>query len=241
MPEDTAIGGRGGAFPSTRWTLILSSRESQDARKAALENLLGTYWKPLYFYVRRKGRQIEVAKDVIQGFYLHLLEHDFLSRLDPSKGRFRSYLRTAVDNYMANLHEQQSAQKRGGGAKTVSLDFDMAEKGLAESPSSAEAAYDREWALSIMERALAALRKEFEEGARRGPFDLVLKFFQPGEPPSYDDAARQSAMTLAQFKAFLHRARTRFRDLVRQQVAHTVQHPRDTDGEIADLMRTLKS
>src|SRR5579862_3141306 len=96
MRDETTIGGEAMEFPATRWTLIQSSRENDAARREALDVLLSTYWKPLYFYVRRKGTSVEAAKDAVQGFFAHLLEQDFLSRPDPTKGKFRSYLRTAI-------------------------------------------------------------------------------------------------------------------------------------------------
>jgi RNA polymerase sigma-70 factor (ECF subfamily) len=241
MPGETRIGGDSGEFPQTRWTRILSSRERPEARHDALCELLALYWKPLYFYARRKGRNIESAKDLIQDFFAHLLERDFLSRLDPSRGRFRGYLRTSLDNFMANLHESQSAKKRGGGARVVALDFQVAESDVPRAEDSAEAAYDREWALEIMERAMGRLRTEFEQGTRRGPFELALSYFRPGTPPSYEEAAHQSGMTVSQFKAFLHRARVRFRALVREEVLHTVPDASDADAEMAELMRALRS
>lgn len=125
--EETLIGGAAREFPNTRWTLILSSRGGTAVRRTALADLLSTYWKPLYFHARRKGRSIEAAKDVIQGFFTHLLERDFLSRLDPKRGRFRAYLKTALDHYLVNLHESESARKRGGGAAVATLDFDVEE------------------------------------------------------------------------------------------------------------------
>src|SRR4051812_31497017 len=124
---ETSIGGAGREFPNTRWTVIASSRSSAEARAKALEELLASYWKPLYFYVRRKGLSIEDSKDAIQGFFAQLLDKEFLERLDPKKGRLRGYLRTAMDNFLVNRHEERSAQKRGGGKKVVSLDFDVDE------------------------------------------------------------------------------------------------------------------
>jgi len=237
--DETAIGGQGRDFPNTRWTLILTSRDGEAPRRKALEELLTVYWKPLYFYVRRKGHTIEGAKDIIQGFFVHLLERDFLSRLDPGKGRFRGYLKTAADNYLANLHEHNAALKRGGAVKTVALDFDLAEKDLGSAPDSADAAYDREWAAAVLQRAMDNLKAEFADGKRKGPFDLVLKFFNP-EPPTYEAAAKQSGMTVVQFKAFLHRARVRYKDLLRAEVAQTLAEAGQADSEIAELLKTLQ-
>jgi DNA-directed RNA polymerase specialized sigma24 family protein len=241
MVQETSIGGGGSAFPTTRWTLIISSRERPEQRRAALSELLAAYWKPLYFYVRRKGHDIESAKDAIQGFYAHLLERDFLERLDPLKGSFRAYLRMALDHYLANAHEAQAALKRGGGARTLSLEVDVAETQLASATSADPvAAYEREWALGVMERALAKLEHEFEDGTRRGDFAAVRRFFQPGEAPlGYVEAAALAGMTAPRFKAFLHRARTRFRELLRLEVAETVPSADDTDAEMHDLLEAL--
>src|SRR5262245_20324830 len=108
MRDETAIGGASRDFPSTRWSLILSSRGTGEARRAALGELLEAYWRPLYFFARRKGRSVEAAKDAVQGFLAHLLEKDdFLARLDPAKGRFRGYLKTALDHWLVNLHASE--------------------------------------------------------------------------------------------------------------------------------------
>ena len=237
--NETAIGGDAREFPPTRWTLILSSRADPESRGKALQELFDIYWKPLYFFARRKGMQIESAKDAVQGFCIHLLGRDFLDRLDPARGRFRAYLKTGFENFLRNLHESRTAQKRGGAAKTVSLDFELAERDLAHAPAEADAAFDREWAVGVMERALARLRAEFESGDRQGPFDVVLKFFRPGEPPTYAAASKECGMSTVRFKAFLHRARARFRQLVRDQVSHTLPDTAEADAEVAHLMKAL--
>ena len=241
MREETTIGGTAAEFPATRWTLIQSSRESDSARREALDVLLTTYWKPLYFYARRKGMNIEAAKDAVQGFFAQLLEQDFLARPDPNKGKFRGYLRTSFDHYLANLHESQSAQKRGGAVKTLPLDFDIAERDFAAAPAAADAAYDREWALGVMERATNRLQREFQDGVRRGPFQVFSAYFKNDQPPPYEQTAREQGMSVPQFKSFLHRTRERFREIVRAEVLHTVADASSADDEIAELLRALRS
>ena len=176
-------------FPTTRWTLILAAREGDEARRAALESLLATYWKPVYFYLRRRGLAVEAAEDAVQGFCVQLLERDFLPRLDPSRGRFRSYLLTSLDHYLANQHERETAQKRGGGVRLVPIDLALAERELAAAPAEAATAYEREWALGIMERALRRLRADYETGRRQGRADVFLRFFSFEPAPSYAEAA----------------------------------------------------
>jgi RNA polymerase sigma-70 factor (ECF subfamily) len=239
--DETAIGGQAREFPPTRWTLILSSRDGDSQRTRALDELLATYWKPLYFYVRRKGQSIDGAKDAVQGLFAQLLERDFLARLDPARGRFRGFLKTAADHYLANQHEAAVALKRGGAVRTVALDFELAERDLAAAPAAAEEAFDREWAGGVMQRAMDALRREFADGTRRGPLDLALRFFNGGVAPTYEQAAKDASMSVVRFKAFLHRARTRFRELLRAEVAHTLQDAKEADAEISALLQRLRA
>jgi RNA polymerase sigma-70 factor (ECF subfamily) len=233
------MSGHGRAFPATRWSLIFSAREAPEQRRVALEELLTAYWRPLYCFARLKGLDAEAAKDAVQSFVVHLLEHDVLARVDPEKGRFRSFLRTALANHLVNMRQHDGALKRGGGVQLVPLDVDLAERLLGDQPLSAEDAFDRAWALRVMERALAALRREFESGARRGPVEVALRFFQPGTPPTYAEAAAAAGMSETQLKAFLHRARVRFRRLVRDEVAETLPDAKDVDAEMAHLVRAL--
>lgn len=228
-------------FPTTRWTLILASQQGGGTQKPALEQLCATYWKPVYFFLRRKGLAPEAAEDAVQGFFLHLLERDFLARLDPARGRFRSYLLRALEHYLVNLHERAAAQKRGGDYRFVPLDVVLAERELPAAPKPALQAYEREWALGLMERALARLRREYDEGKRKGSGQTVLGFFGLDAAPSYAEAAAQCGMTVPQFKAALHRARVRFREILRDEVAATVEDDAEAEREIGDLMRALSS
>jgi RNA polymerase sigma factor (sigma-70 family) len=226
-------------FPSTRWTLILSARGSPEACRAALEELLSTYWTPLYAFARRKGWDREAARDAVQGFWVHLLERDFLSRLDPARGRLRSFLRTALDHYLVNLNAKERARKRGGGVLTVPIDFELAERSLADAPHDPEAAFDREWTFVLVERALHKLEAEYRSGQRRAPFEAVADFFRLDEPPSYKEVAGRHGMTIPQLKSLLHRTRLRFRELVEEEAAHTVAEQAHVGVEVRELFGQL--
>jgi RNA polymerase sigma factor (sigma-70 family) len=220
-------------FPTTRWTIVLSSRDGDAARRAALEALLPQYWKPVYFFLRRKGLSVESAEDATQGFFLHVLENDALPRADPARGRFRSYLLACLTHYLVNQHERDAAVKRGGRARIVPLDTGIAERELPAAPDDPGRAFDREWATAIFERALLRLTREYEEGRRKGPAEAFLGFFRLEEAPSYAEGAAACGMTVTQFKAALHRSRERFRELLREEVATTV------DGDAETEMRAL--
>jgi DNA-directed RNA polymerase specialized sigma24 family protein len=227
-------------FPTTRWTLIQAARTSPEARREALSALLGAYWQPLYAFVRRQGLDAEEARDVVQELVERLLAHDFVARVSPEKGRLRGYLLAAARNHLAHRHEHASAAKRGGHVVVLPLAPEHAERLADEGSASAEDAFVRAWATRVMERALERLEAEYGDGARTGPFSLVLQFFRPGaQTPGYREAAAAHGMSLPQLKAFLHRARTRYRALVREEVADTVADPADVDGELAELVRVL--
>lgn len=226
-------------FPTTRWTLILASREGGEGRRAAFEALCNAYWRPVYVYVRRKGLAPERAEDVVQGLFTSLLERDFLERADPERGRFRSYLRASVDHYLANLYEREAARKRGGGVRFVPLDAALAERDLPATPQDPDAAFDREWALAVMERALLRLRQEYEDGKRKGRLETLLRFFGFGEVPSYAEAAAECGTTVVQFKAALHRARARFREILLEEVGATLGDDKDAGAELLELRRLL--
>jgi RNA polymerase sigma factor (sigma-70 family) len=228
-------------FPTTRWTLIVSAREGDEAsRRAALETLLATYWRPVYIYLRRKGLHPEAAEDAVQGLFVRLLERDAVARLDPARGRFRSYLLAALEHHLVNVHERETAKKRGGGERVVSLETLDLEEDLPSAPEDPTRAFDREWALAVMERALVRLEREYVEGRRRGAAS-VLQFFRLDASPSHAQAAADSGMTPAQFKAALHRARARFREILREEVSDTVASDTEGPDELRALFEALSA
>ena len=224
-------------FPETRWTRIVAARDRPDLRREVLGELCATRWQPLYVHLRKQGLPRERAEDVVQGFLVHLLERDFLARLDPGRGRLRAYLKAALAHYQANLHEQESAQKRGGGARALA--FDDVEALVPAAPDDPAAAFDREWALALFEGALAELEAELASGARRGPVAVVRQLFRMGEAPAYDALAAEHGMSVPQLKSFVHRARGRFRELLLARVADTVQTRAEAEAELSDLLKAL--
>src|SRR5262245_24282679 len=130
-----------GRFPTTRWTLVRAARPGEPTRQDALDSLLALYWRPVYFYLRRKGLDADRAQDVVQGLFTRLLEHGFPEHVDPARGRLRGYLRTAADRFLINEHERATAQKRGGGARAVEIDAEAAERDLPSAADDPEEAY----------------------------------------------------------------------------------------------------
>lgn len=223
-----------GLFPETRWTVILAARSDPQRRRQALEELVTPRWKALYVLARKLGLSASDAEDAVQSFLSRLLEGDLLERLDPQKGRLRAYLKTAFRHHLQNLSESNRAAKRGGGA--AHADLAELETLLLTPAPSPEDLFDRAWALQLFEEALAELEREFASGARRGPFEVLKQLFVFGEAPPYAELAAAHGMTVAQLKAFVHRARGRFRQLLRARAADTLTHPDDADEEIRALL-----
>lgn len=227
------------AFPTTRWTLLLAASESPEAKAAAWKHLVTTYWPPLYAYLRAKGLDAAAAADGVQGLCLELLERDALERLRPDRGSLRGFLKVAAQNHLHRAHEKATAQRRGGDAHAMSLDFELAER-LADPSLAPDAAFDRAWAQAVFQRSLAALEKEW--ASRAGDFEIIRSFFSPdGAQPAYRDVAEAKGLSIPALKSLLHRARLRFRALLEQEVADTVASADQVPAEVAALLESLAS
>jgi len=226
----------GGLFPATRWTLVLAARERPEVRREALEALVAPRWKALYVLARKRGLAPAEAEDAVQSFLARLIEGDLLAKLDPARGRLRAYLKTAFHHHLANLHEHDHAAKRSAGRV---VPFDEAEALVASPAPSAEALFDRAWALQAFEEALAAIERELAAGERRGPFEVLRELFRFGETAPYAELAARHGMTVPQLKSFVHRAKGRFRQILRAQVADTVAEEDDVDAEVGALLEAL--
>jgi DNA-directed RNA polymerase specialized sigma24 family protein len=228
-----------GLFPETRWTLVLAARRDPELRRPALEALVKPRWKALYVVARKHGLTGSEAEDAVQGFVARLLEGDVLDRLDPGKGKLRSYLRTAFRHYLSSQRQEERAQKRGSGQRPA--DLADVEAWLASPDLAPDALFDRAWALSLFAEALDELQQEFESGARRGPFELVRQLFQFGVAPAYEELAQRHGMSVPQLKSFVHRARLRFRELLRRRVVDTLSDPAEADRELLLLLGALSA
>lgn len=226
-----------GLFPETRWTLVLAARSDPELRRPALDALVRPRWKALYVVARKQGLGAAQAEDAVQGFVTRLLEGDVLERLDPGKGKLRSYLRTAFSHYLSSQRQEERAAKRGAGQRPA--DLADVEAWLASPDATPEQLFDRAWALSLFADALAELEREYTSGARRGPFEVVRELFQFGSAPAYLELAQRHGMSVSQLKSFVHRARLRFRELLRQRVSDTLSDGDDADHELTQLLGAM--
>ena len=233
------------AFATTHWSLVLTAQGESRAAHAALEKLCGTYWPPLYTFVRRQGYSHEEAEDLTQGFFVVLLERRDFDALRAEKGRLRSYLLVSLKHFLADERERAMALKRGKGRPPIPLeDFRAgAEKDVEPSDLlTAERIYERRWALTLLDHVFTQLREEYRK-ARKAPLFGWLKQLLPDEPeaPSHAEIARKMGMTENAVNQAFYRFRQRYQFLLREEIAHTVAEPKDVEDELRYLISVLRT
>jgi RNA polymerase sigma-70 factor (ECF subfamily) len=231
-------------FVTTHWSVVLAARDrSSPFSDAALETLCRTYWHPLYGYARGLGNSPQDAEDLTQSFFARLLEKEYLKAVTRERGRFRSFLLMAFKRFLANEWDRERALKRGGGRVTQPLDTRIGEQACQhdnQEGATPEKAYDRRWALTLLERTLATLRSEFEQEGKAGQY-ACLKDFLTAERSaiSYAEVAARLGTSEGAARVAVHRLRRRFREVYREEVAHTVMDPEEVDDEIRYLRAAL--
>jgi RNA polymerase sigma-70 factor (ECF subfamily) len=233
------------AFTTTHWSIVLAARGSSPAAEAALEKLCRTYWRPIYGFVRRHGVGPEEAKDLTQGFFALLLERRDLDAVRKEKGRLRSYLLTSVKNFLTNERNRAMAIKRGQGQRLIPL-ADLRERervGFERAETlPADQIYERRWALSLLDQVLARLGDEYRAAGNIQLFDRLQKSLTD-EPDrlSPADTAREFEMTESAVRQASYRLRQRYRQLLREEIAHTVMLPGDIEDELRHLIIVLRA
>ena len=230
-------------FAMTRWSVVLAAGQNDSVgAKEALENLCRIYWPPLYAFVRRQGHSPADAQDLTQEFFARLLAKNYLGAVDPSKGRFRSFLLASLKHFLANEWDKAKAAKRGGGGLVlVPINTDAAETACGIDPAdqvTPEKLFQRRWAMTLLEQVLARLREEHAASGKSGLFD-ELKGTLTGQRDSlpYAAIAMRLGMSEVAIKVTVHRLRQRYREILREEISHTVPGP----GEIEDEIRALFS
>jgi RNA polymerase sigma factor (sigma-70 family) len=231
-------------FATTRWSIVLAAGDvDRQGSRAALAQLCESYWYPVYAYVRRRVHDVHEAQDLTQTFFSYLLEKQTIARADPGRGRFRAFLLTALQNFLANEWDKARAAKRGGGKIELSLDFDAGESRYQIEPShelTAERLYERRWVLTILDQVLESLRSELTQDGKPQYFEQ-FKGALTGEATAegYTQAAVALGITPAAAKQAAYRLRKRYRELFRAEVARTVEREEDVDQEIGRLLSVL--
>ena len=228
------------AFPNTRWSIVLAATQTETTdATVALEALCRAYWYPLYAYARRSGQSPHDAQDLAQEFFARLLAHRWLADADREKGKLRTFLITAFKNFMAKEWRRAAAEKRGNAQTPLPLDTSIAEsryRADAMPTHAADAAYDRQWALTLLHVTIDRLSAEFVERGRLDHFE-ALKECLMADRGSFDYRAIATRLGGGEGAArvAVHRLRKRFREIFREEVAQTVSEGTDLEAEMRHL------
>lgn len=232
-----------GAFLTTRWSRVILAGDSaaEDSREA-LASLCRDYWRPLYYFARRKGHAPEDAQDYTQGFIMGLLEKNGIALADRKRGRFRTFLISSFCHFLANEYRDQAALKRGGGITLLSLDEEP-EAGFAELASDGmtpEMEYERSWALALLERVMARLREEYVKADRIPLFETMQPHLSGAAGrPGYARLGEELGMSESAITVAMHRMRRRYGELLREEIAATVATSEEVEDELRYLMSVV--
>lgn len=232
-------------FTTTHWSIVLACAGPADSPKTqrALADLFQTYWFPLYAYVRRRGYNEQDAQDLVQAFCARLYEKHAIAKADPLRGKFRTFLLTALQNFLASEHERVHRQKRGGDFAFVPLEKTTAEARYEIDPphsETPEALFERQWAYALLEQTLAALRAEFVARGKQRLFDGLARFLSPdAREESYQSAAERLGLPLSAIKTAVHRLRGEYRERLRAEIGRTVSTAEEIDEELQHLRKVL--
>lgn len=237
---DTSIGGLNVRFEKTLWTLV-SRAQGAEQRTRALDQLLRIYWKPAYFFIRRRGHAVEDAKDLTQEFFATFLEKDFIRSFSRERGRFRTFLLAVLSNFLSKQRRRNLAIKRGGDLKMLPLDFEAAEVQFTKATNDApELTFDREWALALIQEALSRLRQEAIHQGRDQAFALLEPFLTQDDVP-YTELARKSGSTTRRLSRDMYVLRSRLKAVLRALISDTVVSAEDLREEIASFARSFRT
>jgi len=243
QPRSTAIGQRA-TFVTTHWSVVLTAGRSDSTRaQNALASLCQIYWYPLYAYVRRRGYQPPDAQDLTQEFFARLLEQNWIAQADRSRGRFRTFLLSTLSHFLTNEWHKAHAKKRGGAVQLVPIQLDTAETRYGAEPVdklTPKQCYERRWALALLDEVLDRLRRECESEGKAELY-AALSSCLVGDRQSQPYTALAAKLSLSEgaVKVAVHRLRQRYRQLLREEIAHTVASPAEVDQEMRYLFAVL--
>ena len=233
-----------GAFRTTHWSLVLTARDLDNAGgERAMATLCQEYWRPVYVFIRRKGNGPHEAQDLAQEFFHRLIAKGFLQNVDREKGKFRTFLLTAVQRFLCNHWEYSQAQKRGGGTTTVSWDHEVAENLYLNEPADAlspEKLFDRRWALTLLEEAMKDVEAEYVRAGKAELFRVLQPFIVgEAERGGYTQAAELLGLKEGNARQWVKRIRDRYGERLRERIEETVESKEAVEEELRSLYIAL--
>ncbi len=234
-------------FPTTRWSRVAAAVDpAEPGARAALEEVCRAYWYPLYAFIRREGCGPDEAADLTQEYFARLLDTGLLARADRRKGRFRAFLRADCGFFLAHRAERRRARKRGGGAAPLSIDARDAEGRYLREPAdpglTPDRLFDRAWAVRLLDGVLEHLAGEYADSGRAAQFEALQVVLSAGHRSvPYATLAARLGTTEGAVQAAVQRLRRRYRDVLREQVAATLENPDEAavEEELRDLFAAL--
>jgi RNA polymerase sigma factor (sigma-70 family) len=244
-PKGGALPPRGRRFATTRWSVVLAAGAQSSARSSeALAHLCDTYWHPVYAFIRRQGYSADDGADLTQAFFTLVLEKNYFHAADPARGRFRAFLCTAVRHFLSNERDRSRTLKRGGQQPHVGLEIETAEGRYQLDPRddlTPEKLFDRQWALTLLDRVLGRLAEEFRRAGKADLFaQLKGSLTGDGSTLPYADIGRALGLSDGAVKVAAHRLRRQFRDILIDEISQTVSEPGEVDAEIAYLLNAVR-
>jgi RNA polymerase sigma-70 factor (ECF subfamily) len=225
--------------------VILAGDPDAPLARESLAELCNAYWYPLYAYIRRRGNGPEQARDLTQDFFTRLLEKGLLSEADPSRGRFRAFLRTVCAHFLSNRRDWEQAKKRGGGRAVLPIDPIDAEGRYALELADGltpERIYERSWALTLLGRVLDQLGREYDEAGKAATFEALRGLLDgTSDATSYAAVAARMGTTEGAARVAAHRLRRRYGELLRREIASTLAEPAEVEDEIRQLFASLEA
>jgi RNA polymerase sigma-70 factor (ECF subfamily) len=230
-------------FTITHWSVVLRAGLDDTAARNALSALCASYWSPVYCFIRGRGYNRQDAEDFTQGFFARMIARDGFRKATPERGKFRSFLLTALKNFLADQHDRNTADKRGGGQKIVSFDGADAEakyRRAAVDHQTPDKLFDKRWALALIDASLQRLRREFVDAGKTNEFSELRHFIVAGaEPRTFAEVAIRLDISEEAVKKAVQRLRRRYTQIVREDVRQTLGNDAEIEEELRYLMSCL--
>ena len=231
-------------FDTTNWSLVFETQGEKSESQEAFEKICRAYWGPLFLFVKRAGYDEETARDLVQGFFLHLVSTRSIHKADPTKGRFRNFLLASLKNFVADQHDRQTAQKRSPGTPILSLDAHSDDpQRRVQHPideNTPETVYARRWSAQMVEQALTKLEREQVERGRGDLFANIRSYLVDNQGPPYKEVAERLVTTESAVKSAVRTQRKRLGVLLRDEVAQVLADAATVDQELREILRNLE-